>query len=158
MGQPQGGFGQAGAMMGAAGFGGGLAGAAGARPTKRNPIIPLVIVIAGSVGANVLMSVLASITGVYVLANLGSLVGMLVFGFVMFRMASELKNFANSDLAPWMAFVPCLNLWFVVLKVPQEMAKAKQMAGIQTPTRPVWMYFLIGAYALAADLNDLAGP
>jgi hypothetical protein len=143
------------------GFGGGLAGAANARPTKRNPIMPLVMAWGGAVVAIVLGSVLAWIIGVAVIANLFSfsLVGMLSVGFIMFRLSSELKNFTNSpDFAPWMAFVPCLNIYFFVVKVPAEMTKAKQMAGVQNPTKSVVLYLFLSPFALASDLNDIAGP
>ncbi len=141
------------------GFGGGLAGAANARPTKRNPIMPLVMAWGGAVVANVIGSVLAGIIGVAVIANLFSLVGMLWVGFIMFRLSSELKNFTNSpDFAPWMAFVPCLNIYFFVVKVPAEMTKAKQMAGVQNPTKSVVLYLFLSPFALASDLNDIAGP
>lgn len=141
------------------GFGGGLAGAANARPTKRNPIMPLLMAWGGAVVANIIGSVIAGIVGVAVLANVFSLVGMLWVGFIMFRLSSELKNFTNSpDFAPWMAFVPCLNIYFFVVKVPAEMTKAKQMAGVQNPTKGVVLYLFVAPWALASDLNDIAGP
>jgi hypothetical protein len=115
------------------------------------------MVIGGFVVANVLTGVLATTIGG--LANLFTLLAVLFQGFVLFRMASELKNFTNNpDFAPWMAFVPCLNIWFMVVKVPEEMTRAKQMAGVQNPTKGAALYFLLGPWALASDLNDLAGP
>jgi hypothetical protein len=36
------------------------------------------------------------------------------------------------------------------------MAKAKQMAGVQTPPRGIVVYIFFFLYALAADLNDIA--
>jgi hypothetical protein len=148
-----------GGMMQQAGFGGGLAGAATARPTKRNPVVTLLISWGCLVGAQIVGSVLAGIIGVYAIASLFNLVGYLAFAFIIFRLVSELKNFTNNpEFAPWMAFVPCLNIWFFFMKVPEEMAKAKQMAGIQNPTKPAWMYLVVTPFAMAADLNDLAGP
>jgi len=141
------------------GFGGGLAGAANARPTKRNPIMPLLMAWGGAVVANVLGGIIAGIVGVAVLANVFSLVGMLWVGFIMFRLSSELKNFTNSpDFAPWMSFVPCLNLYFFVVKVPAEMTKAKQMVGVQNPTKSAVLYLFVAPWAIASDLNDIAGP
>ncbi len=113
----------------------------------------------GFVVANVLGGIVAAAVGVGAIANLFSLIAFLFYGFVMFRMASELKNFTNSaDFAPWMAFVPCLNIWFFVVKVPAEMTKAKQMAGVQNPTKGVVLYLFVAPWALASDLDDIAGP
>jgi hypothetical protein len=36
------------------------------------------------------------------------------------------------------------------------MAKAKQIAGVQTPPRGIIVYVLVWLYAMAADLNDIA--
>jgi hypothetical protein len=36
------------------------------------------------------------------------------------------------------------------------MAKAKQIAGVQTPPRGIIVYVLLFLYAFAADLNDIA--
>ena len=63
---------------------------------------------------------------------------------------------ATRSLAPWMVAVPLLNLWFLFMKVPEAMSKAKLAAGNKTPTKAGWMYLLFSPYALSADLNDLA--
>ncbi len=144
--------------MGQAGFGGGLnAPPAGSRPQKRNPVVTLLIAWGGAVGANIVGNILAGIVSPF-LAYPFQLVGMLWVGFIMFKMAQELKAFTNNqDFAPWMAFVPCLNIWFFVLKVPEEMTRAKQMAGVQNPTKGIVLYLFIAPFALASDLNDLSG-
>jgi hypothetical protein len=130
---------------------------AGARPKKRNPVVTLIIVFGAIAVANVLGGIVAGMVGVAILANLFTLIGYIVFGVVMMGMATELKNFSNADLAPWMVWIPLLNLWFLVLKVPAEMTKAKQQAGVQAPTRSAVLYFFLSPFALAADLNDIAG-
>jgi hypothetical protein len=44
-------------------------------------------------------------------------------------------------------------MWILV---PQEMQKAKQMAGVQQPARGIVVYFFLWLYAAASDLNDIA--
>lgn len=130
---------------------------AGQRPKKRNPVMTLVMVIGVYVVANILGGVLASATGVALLSSVMSLVGYAFFCVIVGGMVTELKAFTGGDITPWWVWVPILNLFLLVAKVPAEMTKAKQMAGVQAPVKPVWMYFLFSPFALAADLNDLAG-
>ena len=74
-------------------------------------------------------------------------------------MLKELKNATNdSTFQPWFILIPCLNYYFMWIKVPQQVTKAKQMARSQRPTRAFIVYFFFFLYALAADLNDLANP
>ena len=40
--------------------------------------------------------------------------------------------------------------------VAPEVSKAKQMLGVQQPTRSLVAYFFLFPYALASDLNDMA--
>ncbi len=127
-----------------------------AKATKRNPIMMLVIVFGAMVGANIVGSIVAGILGSAMVAQLFSLVGYGVFGFITMTMVAELKRVGNNDLAPWMVWVPLLNLWFFFMKVPEAMTKAKAAAGAKNPTKAGWMYLLFSPYALAADLNDLA--
>ncbi len=126
------------------------------KATKRNPIMMLVIVFGAFVGANILGTILVSITGIGILASLLSLAAYAVFAVVMIGMVTELKKVGNNDLAPWMVAVPLLNLWFLFLKVPEAMKKAKDAAGAKNPTKAGWMYLLFSPFALSADLNDLA--
>lgn len=130
---------------------------AGERPTKRNPMMVTLIALGAIVGGQVIGNILASATGVGVLASALSVAGYVIFCLTLAPMVGELKRFTGGDITPWWVWVPILNLILLVVKVPAEMTKAKQMAGVQAPVRPVWMYFLLSPFALSSDLNDIAG-
>ena len=127
-----------------------------AKATKRNPIMMLGIVFGAMVVANILGGVVGGMAGSAAVAQLFQLAGYGVFAFIMFGMVTELKKVGSNDLAPWMVAVPILNLWFLFMKLPEAMKKAKDAAGAKNPTKAGWMYLLFSPYALAADLNDLA--
>ena len=130
-----------------------------ARPKVRNPImtcaLPWAIMIAGSI----LGSVLGMIFGP--LAYIGTLLQLAGYGLFLFSgwsMAKELKNTTNDPgFNPVFALIPCLNIYALAFLVPAQVTKAKQMARSQQPTRGFIVYLLLPLYALAADLNDLAG-
>jgi hypothetical protein len=44
----------------------------------------------------------------------------------------------------------------MLILVPQEVARAKQMRGVQAPVRSIVIYLFLWSFALASDLNDLA--
>jgi hypothetical protein len=44
--------------------------------------------------------------------------------------------------------------WMWVL-VPREVAKAKQILGVQQPPRSIVLYIFLWLFALASDINDL---
>jgi hypothetical protein len=157
------GFGQMGnamqGAMGGMGFGGGL-GATGAKPSRRNPIMMLLIPI-------VLMGILPTIFGVIasvlevgaisLLGSLSSLAGAILTLVWIIKMTNELKAVTgNQGFAWWPIFIPIYSIYWAWFMVPQEMAKAKQMRGVQTPTRGIIVYILVFLYAFAADLNDIA--
>ena len=74
-------------------------------------------------------------------------------------MLKELKNFTQDpEFNWWFIFIPCLNYYFMWLKVPEQVGKAKQMARSQRPARGIVVYVFLFLYALAADLNDIANP
>ena len=54
--------------------------------------------------------------------------------------------------------VPAQSNYFAVIKVPEQVTKAKQKAGIlpAKPTRGLVNYLFIWHHALASDLNDIA--
>ncbi len=143
------------------GFGGGQGG--GGRPSVRNPylilLIPIVLCsivpsILGSVGAAIGDTMASIMSG---LGSLISLVGLVITIINIVKMTNELKAVTgNPGFAWWPIFIPCYNYYWMWVAVPQEMAKAKQMRGIQTPPRNFFIYFLFFLYAYAADLNDIA--
>ena len=137
------------------------------KPTIRNPIMTLLlplILIFGSI----IVSVVASIVGATMesaalalagsaISGLGFLAGS-IFAFIsIVKMMGELKSVTKSEaLAWWGLLIPLYSIYIVLVVVPAEMTKAKQAYRVQEPTRNVVLYWLLGLYAFAADLNDLA--
>ena len=152
------GQGMQGAMQGM-GFGGGL-GATGGKSSIRNPVMTLLLPFGLIVVGNIVGSVLVSITEVGALGLVGSLVslaGSVIYIIAAIKMTNELKAVTgNPSFAWWPMFIPFYNYYWMWVMVPQEMAKAKQMRGIQQPPRGFIVYFLLFPFALASDLNDIA--
>ncbi len=138
--------------MPAAGMGGSV------RPTKRNALmtqlLPLILIFGGVI----LGAILSQVSDW--LALVGSLVqlaGSVFLVVSIWKMLGELKAITqNPSFSRWWMFIPLLNIYFFVVIVPNEMKRAKDQMGCQEPPRSVLVYFFIAAYALAADLNDLA--
>jgi hypothetical protein len=105
-------------------------------------------------------SVLVSITerGLFgAVGSLISLVGAVLYIVAAIKMTNELKAVTGNPSFPWWPmFIPFYQYYWMWLMVPAEMAKAKQMRGIQQPTRGFIVYFFLFLYAYAADLNDIA--
>jgi hypothetical protein len=147
--------------MGQMGFGGAQGGAG--RPTVRNAVLVFLIPILGGFLQGVLGGI-GGATGNDTIASIMSGIGGLVYLAALIltliniiKMANELKAVTgNPSFAWWPIFIPCYNYYWMWVAVPQEMAKAKQMRGIQTPPRNFFIYFLFFLYAFAADLNDIA--
>lgn len=156
--QAQAGFGGVQAGMQSLGLGG--APTAGGRPTVRNPIMVMVIPIAAIMVGPIVGGVLAGITEMAVLGLLGLLITFAGVGYILFnimKMSNELKVVTgNEAFAWWPLLVPVYSYYWAWILVPAEMAKAKQMRGIQTPARSILLYLLLFPYAFASDLNDIA--
>ena len=74
-------------------------------------------------------------------------------------MLRELQNYTqDNEFVWWWLFIPCLGVYFAWIKVPEQVTKAKEKAGLlQTkPTRGIVVYIFLWMYALASDLNDIA--
>jgi hypothetical protein len=135
--------------------------AAGAKPTVRNPIMVLVIPFAGMFVGAILAGVLGALIGF-----IGALVGQLVilaaavYSLIQaIGMLRELGNYTqDSEFNWWWIFIPCLGIYFALMKVPEQVTKAKTKAGIvqQKPTRGIVFYLFLWPWALANDLNDIA--
>jgi hypothetical protein len=92
----------------------------------------------------------------------------LIFGMVcclyamyqQWTMLNELQAYTrDEDFKPWFMFIPLLNLYFLLVKVPEQITKAKQMAGSRNPqASSIVLYFFIGLYAMAKDLNEVWQP
>jgi hypothetical protein len=80
--------------------------------------------------------------------------------FQMWSMLNELQAYTRDDtFQPWHMFIPIYGLIFMLFKVPAQVTKAKQMAGSRNPqASSVVLYFFIGYYALAKDLNEVWNP
>ena len=160
-GQPGGGFG--GAMQGAFNQMGqvGYGGAPGTgKPTVRNPIMTMLIPGGIIVAGNIIATILVMVSGIGELGFVGNLfflVGAVLGLMSVIKMTNELKAVTgNASFAWWPAVVPGYNIYWSVMLVPGEMAKAKQMRGIQNPPRGLVVYLFLFLYAFAADLNDIA--
>jgi predicted transporter len=153
------GFAQAGAAMGV------VPGAV--RPQRRNALmtflLPLIIafgsvivsIICGFIAANADLPILGILGGA--LAGLGFLVAGVIALISMIRMLGELNSVTRSNaVAWWMLFIPIFNIYVTLILIPNEVTKAKQMLGVREPTRNLLVYWFLGLYALAADLNDIA--
>jgi hypothetical protein len=131
-GAPLAGPAQFGAPMGGFGGGGGpMMGGGGPKGQVRNPVMTLVI----------------------------SFVCCFYLLWQMWSMLNELQAYTqDQEFKPWYMFIPLLNYYFLWIKVPEQVAKAKQMAGSRTPANGIVLYIFLGPYALAKDLNEVWDP
>lgn len=122
--------------MGAPGYGGGgggaMMGGGGPKGEVRNPVTTLII----------------------------SLVCCLYGVFQLWTMLNELQQYTRDDeFKPWYMFIPVLSIYFLWIKVPEQVAKAKQMAGSRNPqAQGIVLYIFIPYFALAKDLNEVWDP
>jgi hypothetical protein len=132
-------------------------GAVGAGPTKRNALmtflLPIAVMFGGSIVGTILAIAVAPVFGLLsTLACLGGGVWYLLFTI---QMVNELKTVTGSaDFAWWPILIPFYNYYWLLVLLPTEVTKAKQMRGVQAPTRNIILYFFLGNFALASDLND----
>jgi hypothetical protein len=124
--------GQFGGGMAPMGMGGPMMGGGGAKGETRNPVTTLI---------------LSMVCCVYLL-------------YAMWTMLNELQQYTRDDeFKPWYMFIPLLNYYFLWIKVPEQVTKAKQMAGSRNPQAcGIILYILLGPYALAKDLNEIWDP
>ena len=89
-----------------------------------------------------------------------SLVCCLYGVYSLFTMLGELQAFTrDEEFKPWMMFVPLLGLYFLLVTVPAQVTRAKQMANSRNPSSSgIFLYFLVPYYALAKDLNEVWDP
>jgi hypothetical protein len=138
---------------------------AAVQPTRRNALmwwlVPFALIAGGGVVGSLLTIVLGMISPS--LALVGTLLMMLavlagaalaILGGI--RMVNEVKSVTrNAAFAWWPMFVPIYNMYWMWVLVPQEVAKAKQMLGVQTPVRSIVLYIFLWHFALASDINDM---
>jgi hypothetical protein len=119
--------------MGGLGGGGGMMGGGGGfKGQMRNPTTTLII------------SFVCCFYGIYQL----------------WTMLNELQQYTKDEnFKPFYMFIPVLGLYFMLIKVPEQVTKAKQMAGSRNPQAAgLVMYLFLIYYALAKDLNEVWDP
>jgi hypothetical protein len=80
--------------------------------------------------------------------------------YQMWTMLNELQAYTrDEEFKPWYMFIPLLNYYFLWIKVPEQVTKAKQMAGSRNPqSQGIVLYIFLSPYALAKDLNEVWDP
>jgi hypothetical protein len=126
-------------------------------PIRRNALMTVLIPFGLWVAGSILGVILAlTLHFLVFLAQLVSLAGSLWILLQAITMASEVKAVTRNDsFAWWPIFVPFYNIYWMWLLVPQEVSKAKQLLGVQRPTRSIILYIFLWPYALASDINDM---
>jgi hypothetical protein len=118
-----------GGAMAPAGGPGAMMGGGGARPTIRNPVVTLLLMMIP-------------------FYNL----------FLIYSMIHELKEFTrDGEFFEFGWIVPCYSLYWFFVPLREQIAKGKQMAGAPPP-QSIVIFFLLFAYAMAKDLNQIADP
>lgn len=129
--------------------------AAPATPTRRNPLTTWLIPTVFFLLAPPLGGLLGT-TMFRFAPNAAILAGALLTFISAGAMIREVNAAAGSDLKAWHLLIPVYGLYWAVVLVRQQVAVAKQKAGKGEPRGTV-LYLFLFLYALAADLNDLAG-
>ena len=130
-------------------------------PTRRNALmtllLPFAVIVGGSVVFTVLSILVSSLAGVFtLLQSLCSLGGGIWFLLLTIPMVNELKAVTkNPNLAWWPILVPFYSMYWAWFIIPAEVAKAKQLLGVQQPPRPIVIYIFLWPFALASDINDM---
>ncbi len=145
-----------GPMMGP--MGGGPVGK-GPQPKMRLPVNIMFILSVVGLAGNVLSNVGSNI-GVGALAGLGGLMGLagLVAAVFALLLLLDLKNYTQDpDLNNWwFVFIPCLNIWYWMVKVRPAVSRARQMSGLSPEIKGGAQYFFLGAWAIAADMEQFS--
>ena len=141
------------------------AGVGGQSPTRRNALmtflVPLIVIVGGGIVSSILTFVLAMISpGLAVigslLSTLSSLAGIVLYVLSAIKMVNEVKIVTRNPAFPWWPMlVPIYGIYWAWMMVPTEVARAKQIMGVQTPPRSMVLYIFLWHFALASDINDL---
>jgi hypothetical protein len=130
------------------------------KPTLRNPLMTLLIPSGLALGGNVLGTILMSTTDMgwlRIAGTVAQIAGAVLTIVAIVRMTRELRAVTGDyGFAWWPTFVPIYNIFWAVSALPDEIRRAKKIAGVQAPTRSGVVYFFFLLYAFAADLNDIA--
>lgn len=139
----------------------------GTRPTTRNALMTFLLPVGCFVGGiiiSILFGIIAGITGIGLIGGLGGLLTLaadlaaLFFGVTaIMKMVGEIKSVTNNQsFVWWHCLIPIYGIYWLVLLLPQEVSNAKRTVGAPEPTRSPVLYFFLGLYALASDVNDIA--
>ena len=128
-------------------------------PTKRNALmtwlLPGLVIFGGSIVGSILASLITPILGL--ISTVAFLAGFVMYLLSAIKMVNELKVVTrNAAFAWWPIIVPIYNYYWLWMLVPAEVKKAKQMMGVQAPTRSIVLYVFLWHFAFASDLNDMA--
>jgi hypothetical protein len=137
------------------------------KPTRRNALMTLLMPMILFFGAAIVFVVLSVVAGAAdtpilaviggAVAGLGYLAAAVIALISFFRMIGELNSVTRSNAVSWwMILIPIFQLYVILILLPNEVTKAKQMVGAREPTRNLLIYWFLSLYALAADLNDIA--
>jgi hypothetical protein len=130
-----------------------------AGPRRRNALMTLLLPLAVMFGGSILGVILAvAITPTLgIVSTLAVLGGAIWYLVLTIQMCNELKAVTgNPKFAWWPVLIPIYQYYWLLVLLPQEVGRAKQMRGVQAPVRHIILYFFFGPWALASDLNDLA--
>ena len=145
--------------QGLAGINQAMAPAAGTKPTVRNALMtflmPIIIMVGGTIVGTILAFIVASLGSAII--GLSYLAGSVVMLLNIIKMSNELKSVTNNaSFVWWPVFIPVYGIYWMLIMVPQEVTKAKQMVGLPQPARGIVLYFFLFTFALASDINDIA--
>jgi hypothetical protein len=134
-------------------------GTTSAGPKRRNALmaflLPLAVIFGGSIIGTILA--IAITPSLAILSTVAVLAGSIWYLVLTIQMCGELKAVTgNPKFAWWPILIPIYQYYWLLVLLPQEVARAKQMRGVQAPVRHIVLYFFLGNFALASDLNDLA--
>jgi len=81
-----------------------------------------------------------------------------LYGILQYmQMGTELKSaLPDSKFVWWHLFIPIYGYYVGWILLPAEVARAKQALGIQKPPQNIVLYILLGPFAFATDMNDIA--
>ena len=120
-------------------------------------LLPFAVIFGGTIAFTILAMLVTSLASVFMgLQALCNLVGAGWFVYLTIGMVNELKSVTqNASLAWWPIFIPFYSMYWAWFIIPAEVAKAKQLLGVQAAPRPIVLYIFLWPFALASDLNDM---
>jgi hypothetical protein len=129
-------------------------------PTRRNPLVTLLMPFAVILGG----MFLSALVGLALSPGLGWLFGLLFvlagsawYVLLGVQMVGELRSVTRSEeLVWWPLVVPFYQLYFLAFVVPAQVVRAKEILGVRSPAQHVLLYVFFWPFALASDLNDMA--